>query len=292
MPKSKQLLGERFGARHHRTVSSDQQDAELAGADGQYGPRQDVAEQDRLLLPSVENRHARNLPLAGHQFLGRKQPGARTLNVAAILAASVIFTWIGFEAYTTGGGALMGTELQYWRGNYYDIHSAPRNVVRWIGERLLTDVECAHRNDTIIARCCASLCGGFGDRARGLGALLVMSESVGRKLCIAPDYFVSGPQPKCTDGTFIKIEEKSAKVFNLGSVTKPTAVPGNRTSALVISALRKTKYLTTGEPIKPPQLGDGSKDARQFGTLSQLSVTLRKTTSLNLVHSVNPEFTW
>lgn len=235
-----------------------------------------------LLLSSPRRRDVRGQPFAAQLTPGRKRAKSGVYQVVALFATSAFFVWMGSQAYMTAEMDISGSlsELRYQRGNYYDIHSAPRNVIRWVGERLLIGKDCATRSDALIAKCCASNCGGFSDRERGLGALLLASESVGRRLCIAPDYFIAGARDKCDGGVFIRLGGSRTVLVNTStaSANSPvTIIPGGRKSKLVMKALEGSKYVASGEWSTLPQLGLDAKSSRKWGrflTVSRVAKTV------------------
>lgn len=239
----------------------------LANQDGDS----DVHRLSRPLLSPPQRRDVRGQPFAAHLAPGRKRARSGVYQVAALFAAAAFFVWMGSQAYITAEMDIAGSlaELRYQRGNYYDIRSAPKDVVLWSGARLAIGKDCATRSDDVlIAKCCVGSCGGFSDRERGLGALLLASEAVGRRLCISPDYVVGGTRDKCEDGAFIQLTTTRALVYNTSSTTNQPAsiIPGRRTDKAVLEALRQSKYVSSAEWSMLPQLGVRTgESSRQWG---------------------------
>lgn len=85
---------------------------------------------------------------------------------------------------------------------FFDTLSAPADLRAW-AERLILPGNCTTKKENVlIASCCASSCGGFGDRVRGIPALLRFAEMTRRRLCIPQTFICAVRDPTCSEEKF------------------------------------------------------------------------------------------
>jgi hypothetical protein len=218
----------------------------------------------------------------------RKRDKSKTLTLAAMFALSVLCARFGFEAYATTEFSVL-SKVNSALGsqdddNFYSISTAPKEASEWIMNRIVVGPDCRSFPGALIASCCRSSCGVFGDRIMGLSALLLASESVGRRLCIAKDYFISGPKPECKEGPFLMLQGNKSVQFDHPWLInpKPTKIwNGNRKSEEVKCALEVARYVTSAEPAKLPLFGGSQQNARQMGKTLRYAFTIVTAKTMN-----------
>lgn len=171
-----------------------------------------------------------------------------------------------------------GTAILDSASGFYDFTTAPMQALEFARKWISSDPTCEQDHTKLQVACCRAHCGGISDRAKGLLALALVASKVGRQLCFNENYFLSGPWPRCEEGSYLYISHQKSEIYNTPWVKAGVGSHPNRVIQVVpeeLDALPKNPaiealYIASSYAAKSVaiHLTKGRADAKRFGMMA------------------------
>lgn len=194
-----------------------------------------------------------------------------------------LFRGLQFEALppTFRPGIPKGNETEMLHNDVvYRMNEIPPAGVEWIQKTVHKGLDCEKEKNSIVVRCCLRSCAGFGDRVRGIPALMLLAKKLDRKVCFTRDYFMAVLNDPSCDGneSYALLSGKGAalstRISNKGQLPKQVSF-GKQTTKFPESRLLNVRYIASNGPPGGPNFDvDGHPSSSDHGNAYRLGMAV------------------